>query len=145
VFWANLCIPLPPNPPDQFEALFDCLVEFVVAMVEEDDHFVVFPYHLSDYNDPEDLLLPINDLDMVPDDISEWLQYFPQAKPCLKGGDLYTLALVGFSKPFPKVMKALALWFCKKKYSIWQSALQSEKLTSLGWLLFSAPLMDIDL
>jgi len=55
------------------------------------------------------------------------------------------LALVGFGKPFPKVMKALAPWFCKKKYGIWQLALQSEKPILLGWLLFSTPLMDIDL
>jgi len=113
----------PCLPPNQFEALFDCLVEFVVAMVEKDDHFVIFPYYLSDYDHPEDLPPPINDPDMVPDDIDKWLQYFSQAKPCLKGGDLYMLALVGFSKPFPKVMKALALWFPKKKYGIWQSAL----------------------
>jgi len=55
------------------------------------------------------------------------------------------LALVGFGKPFPKVMKALAPCFCKKKYGILQSALQSEKPILLGWLLFSTPLMDIDL
>jgi len=116
VFWVNsICIPLPPNPPDLFEALFDCLVEFVAAMVEEDDCFVVLPYHLSNYEDPEDLPPPINDQDSVPDDIDEWLQYFPQAKPHMKGGDLYMLALVGLGKPFPKVMKAP--WFHKNMAS----------------------------
>jgi len=51
---------------------------------------------------------------------------------------------VGFSKPFTKVMKSMAPWFHKNKFGIWQSALQSEKPTSIGWLLFSTPLMDID-
>jgi len=56
------------------------------------------------------------------------------------------LALMGFGKPFPKVMKALAPWFFrKKKYGIWQSTLQSEKPSLLGWILFLTPLMDVDL
>jgi len=88
-------------------------------MVEEDEQFIVLLHHLSNYEDPEDPLPPINELDLVLDDIDEWLQYFPQAKPCTKGGNWYMLALMGFGKPFPKVMKALAPWFCKKKYIIW--------------------------
>jgi len=43
VFWANLCLPLPPNPADPFEALFHCLVKFVVAMTDKDNHFAVSP------------------------------------------------------------------------------------------------------
>jgi len=42
-------------------------------------------------------------------------------------------------------MKALAPWFQKKKDGIWQLALQSEKPTFLGWLLFLTLLMDVDL
>jgi len=38
----------------------------------------------------------------------------------------------------------MAPWFHKNKFSIWQSALQSEKPTSISWLLFSTPLMDIN-
>jgi len=70
----------------------------------------------------------------VPDDIDEWRQYFPDAKPWAQGGNLYTLALAGFSK-----------WFCKNKFGIWQLALQSEKPTSVSWLLFLTPLMDIEI
>ena len=145
VFWANLRIPLPADPADPFEALYDRLVEFVSAMIDEDDNFAIFPYHLSTVQDSDDLLPTIDDPDLVPDDIDEWRQYFPDAKPRSRGGDLYTPVLVGFGKPFAKVMKALAPWFRKHKFGIWKSALQSEKPTSIGWLLFSTPLMDTDL
>jgi len=114
-------------------------------MTNEDDKFAVLPYHLSSYQDTDDLPPPIDDPDLVLDDIDEWRQYFPDAKPRARGGDLYTLVLVGFGKPFAKVMKSMAPWFRKKKFRIWQSALQSEKLTSVGWLLFSTPIMDINI
>jgi len=114
-------------------------------MTDEDDQFAVLPYHLSSYQDMDDIPPPIDDPDLVPDDIDEWRQYFPDAKPRACGGDLYTPILVGFGKPFAKVMKVMAPWFCKEKFGIWQLALQSEKPTSVGWLLFSTPLMDIDI
>jgi len=60
-------------------------------------------------------------------------------------GNLYTLVLVSFGKTFPKVMESLAPWFWKKKFGIWQVALQSKKPTVVSWLLFSTPLMDIDI
>jgi len=113
VFWANLHIPLPPNPADPFVALYDCLVEFVAAMTDEDNKFVVFPYHLSSYQDMDNLPPPIDDPDLIPDDIDEWHQYFPNAKPRAWGGNVNTLVLVGFGKPFAKVMKSMAPWFCK--------------------------------
>jgi len=109
------------------------------------DNFVVFPYHLSSYKELDNLPPPINDPDLVPDDINKWHQYFPDAKPRAWGGDLYTLVLVSFGKPFAKVMKLMVPWFCKKRFGIWQSVLQSEKPTSVGWLLFSTPLMDINI
>jgi len=113
-------------------------------MTEEDDKFAVFPYHLSSYKEVDDLPLPIDDPDLMPDDIDKWRQYFPDAKPWVRGGNLYTLILVGFGKLFAKVMKSMAPWFHKHKFGIWQSALQSEKLMSASWLLFLTPLMDID-
>jgi len=145
IFRANLCIPLPANLANPFEALYDCLVEFMMAMLEEDDQFAVFPYHLSSYKDLDDLPPTIYDLDLVLDDIDKWYQYFLDAKPRAHSGNLYTLVLVSFSKPFSKMMKSMAPWFCKNKFDIWQLALQSEKLTSIGWLLFLTPLMDIEI
>jgi len=125
VFWVNLHIPLPPNPANPFEALYNCLVEFVAAMTDEDNNFVVFPYHLSSYKELDNLPPPIDDPNLVPDDIDEWCQYFPDAKPRARGSNLYTLVLVGFGKHFAKVMKLMAPWFCKKKFGIWQLVLQS--------------------
>jgi len=44
IFWANLCIPLLPNPANPFEVLFDCLlVKFVAIMMDEDNCFAVLP------------------------------------------------------------------------------------------------------
>jgi len=71
VFWAKLCIPLPPNPPDPFEALYDCLVEVIRALANKDNHFAVFPHNLSECNEPNDLLPAINNLDLILDDILE--------------------------------------------------------------------------
>jgi len=92
---VNLCIPLPPNPADPFEVLYDCLVEFVAAMTDKDNKFAVFPYHLSSYKDMDNLPPPIYDPDLIPDDIDEWCRYFSDAKPRAWGGNLYTLASVG--------------------------------------------------
>jgi len=100
IFWANLCIPLPPNPVDPFEALYDRLVDFVAAMTDEDDRFAVLPYHLSSYQDTDDIPPPIDDPDLIPDEIDEWKMYFPDAKPWARGSDLYTAVLVGLGKPF---------------------------------------------
>jgi len=108
-------------------------------MTDEDGCFMVFLYHLSSYKEIDNLPLPINDPNLILDDINEWHQYFPDAKPQAWGSDLYTLVLVGFGKPFAKVMKSMVPWFCKKKFGIWQLALQSKKPTLVGWLLFSTP------
>jgi len=62
--------------------------------------------------------------------------YFPQAKPWVKGGDLYTPLLTSLSLLFPKFIKKLSSWYKEKKSKLWSSALQSKKLVSLDWLLF---------
>jgi len=81
----------------------------------------------------------------LPEDIDEWLIYFPQAKPWVSGGNTYTTVLLGFSIPFPKLMKQLSHWFMKKQHGLWLASLQSEQPTSVGWLLFLTGSMDMDL
>jgi len=76
-------------------------VEFVAAMTDEDDCFAVLLYNLTNYPNPGNLSLPINNPELVPDNINKWSKYFPQAKPEARGGDFYTLVLIGFGKPFP--------------------------------------------
>jgi len=46
---------------------------------------VVFPYHLSSYKDLDNLSPPLDDPNLILDDINEWHQYFPNAKPWGKG------------------------------------------------------------
>jgi len=70
---------LPVNPPDPFEAVFKLLEEFVAQIVEEDNLFAVFPYHLSQFASVEDLLDTITKFDGIPNDIDEWLKSFLQA------------------------------------------------------------------
>jgi len=59
-------------------------------------------------------------------------------------GYTYTMALLGFHELLTKVLKEAGPWFCKTKFGIWKSTLQSKKPISLGWLLFSMNNMDIE-
>jgi len=109
VFWALLHLPIPKDPANPMVAVYNTLEEFVTQLVEEDPHFVVFPYHLSDYELIKDLPPPIETVDNLPDDINKWLDYFPQAKPRILGGDTYTALLIGLSIPLPKLVKNLTV------------------------------------
>jgi len=145
VFWASVRLPIPPTPVNAMAAVYDALQEFVTQLVDEDPHFVVYPHNLSAYESVDDLPPPIETSDDIPDDIDDWLEYFPGAKPRLTGGDTYTSLLIGMSKPLPKVVKSLSAWMRNKKFGLWKAYLQSERPTSLGWLLFSTQTMDIDM
>jgi len=126
-------------------AVYDALEEFITQLADEDPHFVVFPHNLSEYESIEDLPPPIETPDDLPDDIEEWLTYFPGAKPRISGGDTYTALLIGLSIPFPKLVKSLSAWMRNKRFGLWMAYLQSEQPTSLGWLLFSTSTMDAEL
>jgi len=125
-------------------AVYNALEEFVTQLTNKDPNFVVYPYKLSAYESLKALPLPIETPEDIPDNIEDWLEYFPGAKPRTTGGDTYTALLVGMSKPLPKVVKNLSTWLCNKKFGLWQAYLQSEQPTSLGWLLFSTQTMNID-
>jgi len=83
------------------------------------------------------------DLDSLPEEVDEWLQYFPGAKPRAKGGNVYMALLIGLSTPFITFIKKLSPWCKEKKYGLWEASLQSEKPTLIGWLLFSTNTMDV--
>jgi len=95
-------------------AVYNALEEFVTQFAEEDPHFLVFLTNLSKYELVEDLLAPLEMAEDLLEDIDEWLIYFLQAKPWISGGDMYTTVLLGFTIPFPKLMKQLSHWFMKK-------------------------------
>jgi len=136
---------IPLNPINAADMVFDRLANFIEAAMEEDKQFVVFPYHLSSYNLVNELPPLVDDVETLPDEVKDWLQYFPEAKPRRCGGDIYTPVLIGLSMHFPKFIKKLSPWRKEKKYGLWPSSLQSKKLVSLGWLLFSTNLMDTDI
>jgi len=143
ILWATLKILAPEKPGNAANAMFDCLADFIEAAAEEDKQFCVFPYHLSCYKSETNLPATITDLDSLPEEVDEWLQYFPGAKPRVKGGNVYMALLLGLSMPFVTFIKKLSPWCKEKKYGLWESSLQSEKPTSIGWLLFSTNTMDI--
>ena len=105
----------------------------------------MFPHNLSKYELQEDLPEPLEDPNHIPGEVDDWLEYFPGAQPHASGRYTYTLALLGFPKPFPTVIKATVMWLHKSKFGLWKSSLQSEKLVSLGWLLFLTSTMDINI
>jgi len=144
VFWASLCLPIPPNPVNLMAVVYNALEEFIITFADEDPNFVVFPYTLSAYKLIEDLPPLIETMEDIPDDIEEWLEYFPGAKPQKTGGDTYMAVLVGMSKPLPKVVKNLSAWMRNKCFGLWRAYLQSEQPTSLGWLLFSMQTMQVE-
>jgi len=49
VFWATLKLAIPENLVNPADAVFDALADFINQATEEDKHFVVFPYALSEY------------------------------------------------------------------------------------------------
>jgi len=142
VLWANIKIPLPEKPGRVANAMFDCLADFIKVAGEEDKKFIVFPYNLSQYKVVSELPEGVMDLDSLPEEIDEWLAYFPQAKPCTKGGNMYMAILIGLSMPFVMFIKKLSPWCKEKKFGLWEASLQSEKLVSIGWLLFLMNTMD---
>jgi len=142
VMWATLKFNIPTNQSNVEDQVYDQLANFLDYAVSEDKHFTVFPYNLSKYWHAEDLPQAITDMENLPEDMDEWLPYFPGAKPCFWGGDIYTAVLIGLSLPFPKFINKISGWCKDKGYGLWpMMTLQTEKLVSLGWLL--AYMMDI--
>jgi len=82
VLWAMLKLDIPTNRNNVANTVFDGLADFIDAATKEDKQVVVFPYNLSDYNLVEDLPPVINDVENLPEEVNDWLHYFPQAKPC---------------------------------------------------------------
>jgi len=68
-------------PPGPVSTMFKHLENFVTQMLEEDAHFTIFPH--------DDLPKTIDVLDILLDDVDDWLQYFPQAWLHTQGGDTY--------------------------------------------------------
>jgi len=74
---------------------------------------MVFTHNLSEYELTDDLPQPIEDPDLLPDNVDGWLQYFPQACPRARRGYTYMSVLLGFREHFLKVVKTTTSWFWK--------------------------------
>jgi len=72
-FGATLKIPLPENPGNTVDAMFNCLADFINATIEEEKHFVVFPYKLSNYKMVTDLPPVDVNVDGLPNEVNDWL------------------------------------------------------------------------
>jgi len=109
-----------------------CLANFIEAASKEDKQFMVFPYNLSHYKQVNDLPGSITNIESLPEEVDEWLQYFLQAKPRAKGRNVYMAVLIGLSMPFITFIKKISPWCKEKKFGMWESSLQSEKLSLSG-------------
>jgi len=117
--------------------MFDALDKFLTKMKEADRRFTVFPHNLSHYGSLNNLPRSIEDPEDLPMEVDDWLVYFPQAKPCFNGVDVYTTALIGSSIPLGQIVKEQADWFKESKFGLWEVTIQTEAPVSVGWLLFS--------
>jgi len=142
---GNIKIPLPENPGNAADAMFNCLADFIKAASNEDKQFMVFPYNLSNYKQVNDLPALITNIESLPEEVDKWLQYFLQAKPRAKARNVYTVVLIELSMPFITFIKKLSPQCKEKKFGMWESSLQSEKPVLVGWLLFSTNAMDMPL
>jgi len=136
IFWASIQIPVLLTPSNATDAMFDALDEFMTKMKEADRRFTIFLHNLSKYGTLDNLPHPLNDLEDLPMEVDDWLVYFPQAKPCYNGGDIYTTALLGLSIPLGRIMKENNEWFCETRFGLWEATIQTESPVSIGWLLF---------
>jgi len=86
VLWATVKIPVLENPGNVANAMLNCLANFIKAAGKEDTYFMIFPYHLSKYSQVSNLPQAIVNIDSLPKEVDDWLQYFSQAKTRAKGG-----------------------------------------------------------
>jgi len=59
-------------------ALFDCLANFIEVAGKEDKQLMIFLYHLSNHKTVSKLPNVIMDVEGLPEEVNDWLQYFPQ-------------------------------------------------------------------
>jgi len=117
--------------------MFDTLDKFLTKMQEADHKFTVFPHNLSQYRSLTSLPLALDDPELLPTEVDDWLVYFPQAKPQFQGGNVYMTVLIGTSMPLGRIMKAQSNWFKETRFGLWEVNIQTEAPILVGWLLFS--------
>jgi len=122
--------------------MFEYLETFMTNMLDADSHFTVFPHNISEYESIEDLPEPLDDWDNLLDDVDEWLVYFPQACPRVRGSYTYTSVLLGFHKPCSQGYQSNSIMVLKNEVWSVEIIATVRKPMVLGWLLFSTSTMD---
>jgi len=96
------------------------------------------------YGSLESLPQVINNPELIPTEVDDWLVYFPQAKPRFQGSNVYTSTLISTSLPLRKIMKAQSDWFKETRFGLREVSIQTESPVSVGWLLFSINNINMD-
>jgi len=84
VIWATLKLNITPNPTNPSDAVFDGLADFIKAVIEEDKQIMVFTYNLSEYTTLKELPPFVNDVEMLPEEVNDWLKSILKQNPTAK-------------------------------------------------------------
>ena len=69
-------------------------------------------------------------------------KYFQNANPRKNGGSYYLRVLIAFNKPFEEITEDIKWWLGENKSGMWVRKVQTERVTRLGYLLYSLRSMD---
>lgn len=100
-----------------------------------DSRFLLAPYPKEVQPIPTPPL--IHGPERLPARVSELRAYFPNFYPRDNGGDYYVKALIGFDKPFERIMETIGWELRMKSAQIFKNDLQVAETQKAGWFLWS--------
>ena len=121
--------------------LVNAIRAVMVKLKEADTSMTLLPYSAAQANS----LAPLHRFPSdIPSTIGQLKKYFQNATPRMNGGSYYVRALLCFNKPFDETLDDIKWWLGENKAGIWVRRVQEEKVTRLGWFLYSVRSMDIE-
>ena len=120
--------------------LINGIKAIMVKLQEADKSIAVLPYLAVDSNLKPLVKFP----DDVPSGISTLKKYFQNATPRMNGGSYFIRSLLFFNKEFADTTEDINWWLGEQKAGIWIRKVQKEKVTNIGYLLYSLRSMDVD-
>lgn len=115
---------------------FHSEMAYVMAQFKAiDSRFLLAPYPKEVQPIPTPPL--IHGPERLPTRVAELRVYFPNFYPRDNGGDYYVKALIGFDKPFDRVMEAIGWELRMKSAQIFENDLQVAETQKAGWFLWS--------
>ena len=132
---------LPPTEPAYaLDALKGVLSEAWSILKEADKKMVIYPW-----NNESRKLPGLTKVEELPDSLSEIQEYFNRAFPRKQGGALYVSVFLGHEQSFADMSRNFGWWFKGQGGGWYLKALQCEKSSVIGWLLYSTQEMDREL